>query len=266
MKKLLLLLSSLLLSFNSYGEWVGFVTDANKNIHYVNFEEITKTDGYIYYWEMTNYANPTDRLLSIATYHKADCDSFRYKDVTFNGYIQEMAQGEPETMDLTILDKDWTYPVAGSVADYSLKLACQGDTSIEDSYGEWYEVTSHVDGTAIFYMDPDSVKEEDGYISFWTLIDYTEDSSDNIRSQISRSHANCEEGKLRSESVYDYTGNMGEGDITIPDELTLSEWIKPPEGSNYAYYILFGCGINKLSDEELEAIKIEWKAEMEETS
>ena len=59
---------------------------------------------------------------------------------------------------------------------------------------------------------------------------------------------------------------MGEGDITIPDELTLSEWIKPPEGSNYAYYILFGCGINKLSDEELEAIKIEWKAEMEETS
>ena len=73
MKKIFLLLFSLILPFSSYGEWVGFVTDANKNIHYVDFDEMTKNDGYIYYWEMTNYANPTDRFLSIATYHKADC-------------------------------------------------------------------------------------------------------------------------------------------------------------------------------------------------
>ena len=263
MKKIFLLLFSLILSSSSYGEWVSFVTDANKNIHYLDFEGMTKTDGYIYYWEMTNYANPTDRFLSIATYHKADCGSYRYKDITFNGYTQEMAQGEPETMDLTILDKDWTSPVAGSVADYSLDLACRSGASIEDFYGDWYEVSTHVDGSAIFYMDPDSIKEEDGYISFWTLIDYVKDSSDNIRSQISRRHVDCDQGILRNETEYNYDENMGEGDITIPDELTLSEWIKPPEGSNFEYYILMGCGINNLSDEELEEIKIEWKAEME---
>jgi len=266
MKKIFILLFSIILSFNSYGEWVGFVTDANKNIHYLDFEEMTETDGYIYYWEMTNYANPTDRFLSIATYHKADCGSYRYKDITFNGYTQEMAQGEPETMDLTILDKDWTSPVSGSVADYSLNLACQSGASIEDFYGDWYEVSSHVDGSAIFYMDPDSIKEEDGYISFWTLIDYVKDSSENIRSQISRRHVDCDQGILRNETEYNYDENMGEGEVTIREQVKISEWIKPPSGSNYEYYILMGCGINNLSDEELEEIKIEWRAEMEENS
>ena len=265
MKKLLLLLFSLMLSFNSYGEWVGSAVDANGNIHYLDFEDMKKTDGYIYYWEMTNYANPTDRFLSIATYREADCDLHRFKDLTFNGYTQEMAEGEPETIDLTKLEEDWDYPVANTFGDISLSLVCQGDTSIEDSYGDWYEVSTHVDGSSSFYMDPDSVKERNGYISFWTLIDYLDDSSENILSQISRRHVNCEEGKLRNESVYSYDDNMGEGEVTIPDEVTISEWMTPPPGSNYDGYIQFGCGINKLSDEELEEIKIEWRAEMEET-
>ena len=264
MKKILLLLFSLMISFNSYGEWVGFVTDANKNIHYVDFEEMEKNDGYIYYWEMTNYANPTDRFLSIATYHKADCDSFRYKDVTFNGYTQEMAQGEPETMDLTILDKDWAYSVAGSVADYSLKLACQGDTSIEDSYGDWYKVSTHVDGSSSFYMDPDSIKGKDGFLSFWALIDYFSPMKDfplKIQSQVSRMEVNCEENEIRDEVIIDYDDNMGKGEIKLLNESPSADWMTPPPGSNYLFFINVACGYNKLSFEEKEELKMEWKAE-----
>jgi hypothetical protein len=261
MKKLLLLLFSLIFSFNSYGQWLWSTVDVNGNKHYLDITNIEEDEnGYFYYWEMINYTNPTDKYLSIATYRVADCDEYRTKDLTFNGYTQEMAEGEPETIDLTKLGEDWKVLDKNSYAGFNLLFICKND---DDTYGEWYEVSSHVDGTAIFYMDPDSIKDKDGYISFWTLIDYAKDSSDNIRSQISRRHANCEEGKLRNESVYSYAGNMGEGDITIPDEITLSEWIKPPEGSNFEYYILMGCGINNLSDEELEEIKIEWRAEME---
>jgi hypothetical protein len=126
MKKLLPILS-ILFSFNSFGDWVGFVMDANENVHYVDFDQMEKTDGYVYYWEMVNYTKPTDRLLSIATYHMADCDLYRYKNITFNGYTQEMGQGEPETMDLTLLNEGWINPVAGSVGDYSLALACQAE-------------------------------------------------------------------------------------------------------------------------------------------
>jgi hypothetical protein len=38
-----------------------------------------------------------------------------------------MAQGEPETMDLTVLNEGWIEPVTGSVGDYSLTLACQAE-------------------------------------------------------------------------------------------------------------------------------------------
>ena len=269
MKKIYLLLFSLILSFNSYSEWVGFVTDANKNIHYIDFEEMTKTDGYVYYWEMTNYANPTDRFLSIATYHKADCDSYRYKDLTFNGYIQEKAQGEPETMDLTVLDNDWTYPVAGSVADYSLKLACQSDANIEESYGDWYQVSSHVDGSSYFYMDPDSIMEKDDLLSFWTLIDYFSPMKDfplKIQSQVSRIEVNCEENKLRNEVIIDYDENMGKGEMKLLNESPSNDWMTPPPGSNYIFFINIACGYNKLSNEEKEELKIEWMTEMQEDS
>ena len=125
MKKIYLLLFSLILPFSSYGEWVGFVTDANKNIHYVDFDEMTKNDGYIYYWEMTNYANPTDRFLSIATYREADCDLHRFKDLTFNGYTQEMAEGVPETIDLTEFEKDWAYPIANTLGEFIFSSVCK---------------------------------------------------------------------------------------------------------------------------------------------
>ena len=132
MKKLLLLLFSLMLSFNSYGEWVGSAVDANGNIHYLDFENIKNTKGYTYYWEMINYAEPTDKYLSIATYREADCDLHRFKDLTFNGYTQEMAEGEPETIDLTKLEEDWAYPMANTLGEFIFSLVCKWDNSIDN--------------------------------------------------------------------------------------------------------------------------------------
>ena len=260
MKKIFLLLFSLILSSSTYGEWVSFVTDANKNIHYLDFEGMTKTDGYIYYWEMTNYANPTDRFLSIATYHKADCGSYRYKDLTFNGYTQEMAQGEPKTMDLTVLDKDWTSPVAGSVADYSLNLACRSGASIEGFYGDWVQVSTHVDGSSTFFIDLDSVKERDEYLYFWTLVDYVsprEDTDLKILSEVSRREVSCEEKKMRNEVIFNFGDNMGKGEMVLHIDTPDTQWMLPPPGSNFLFFINVACGYNKLSEEEKEELKME---------
>ena len=263
MKKLLVLLFSLLLSFNSYGEWAWTTVDVNGDKHYIDVNNIEEdTNGYLYYWEMINYTNPTDKHLSIATYRVADCDLYRTKDLTFNGYTQEMAEGEPETIDLTKLGEDWTYLNTNSYAGFNLQFICKNE---DDYYGDWYHVSNHVDGSTSFYMDPDSVKERDGYVYFWTLIDYGENSSENILSEISRKQVSCEEKKLRNEVIYGYDDNMGKGEITHHSESPNKDWMTPPPGSNYDAYIQFGCGINKLSDEELEEIKIEWRAEMEET-
>ena len=131
MKKLLLLLFSLMLSFNSYGEWVGSAVDANGNIHYLDFENIKNTNGYTYYWEMINYAEPTDKYLSIATYREADCDLHRFKDLTFNGYTQEMAEGVPETIDLTEFVEDWAYPIANTLGEFIFSSVCKWVNSID---------------------------------------------------------------------------------------------------------------------------------------
>ena len=76
MKQLTLLLFSLIFSFNSYAQWIWSTVDVNGDKHYLDITNIEEDEyGYLYYWEMTNYTNPTDKYLSIATYRVADCDN-----------------------------------------------------------------------------------------------------------------------------------------------------------------------------------------------
>ena len=51
MKKLLLLLFSLMLSFNAYGEWTKLVSFGNVSL-YIKLETLKERDGYIYFWLM----------------------------------------------------------------------------------------------------------------------------------------------------------------------------------------------------------------------
>jgi hypothetical protein len=59
---------------------------------------------------------------------------------------------------------------------------------------------------------------------------------------------------------------MARGDMKLLNESPSTDWMTPPQGSNYAGYIQFGCKLNTLSDEEMEEIKIEWMEEMQEDS
>ena len=52
MKKLLLLLFSLMLSFNSYGEWTLTYEWDNGDSAYVDLETIKEINGYVYWWEL----------------------------------------------------------------------------------------------------------------------------------------------------------------------------------------------------------------------
>jgi len=255
-------------------EWVEAAVDANGDIHYIDFDinyidfdNIEIANGYNYFWEMTNYSKPTDEHLSIATYFEADCGLFRVKPLIFNAYTQEMALGKPETLNLK---EEWDYPKPYTLGDTILSLICKRDNRFKDSYyGNWYEVSTHVDGSSSFYMDPDSIKEKDGNLIFWTLIDYVspmEDMPLKILSEVSRMEVSCEENKLRNEVIIHYTDNMGKGDMKLLNESPSTDWMTPPPGSNYDGYIQFSCGLSKLSDEEMEEIKIEWMAEMQEDS
>ena len=51
MKKLLLLLFSLMLSFNSYGEWTKVNEDVEDNSYFIDFRTVKKVDDYVVWWE-----------------------------------------------------------------------------------------------------------------------------------------------------------------------------------------------------------------------
>jgi len=75
---------------------------------------------------------------------------------------------------------------------------------------------------------------------------------------------NCEENKLRNEVIIHYADNMGKGEMKLLNESPSTDWMTPPPGSNYDFYIKLGCKLSKLSDEEIEEIKIEWMLEKQE--
>ena len=56
MKKLLLLFFSLMLSFNSYGEWSYIGEDYNgESKYYIDLKTLRKIDDYVYYWNLIDF-------------------------------------------------------------------------------------------------------------------------------------------------------------------------------------------------------------------
>ncbi len=60
MKKLTILLFSILISFNSYGEWTKVGEDVNGNTHYIDTDTIKDHKGSIYYWVLTDFLKPNE--------------------------------------------------------------------------------------------------------------------------------------------------------------------------------------------------------------
>ena len=92
MKKLLILLFSILISFNSYGGWTWVTDDLSGNKYYYDFEKIKKNDGYYYYWRLVDLLKP-DKYgdLSYAAYIQVDCKLSRSMSLSEFYYSLPMA-------------------------------------------------------------------------------------------------------------------------------------------------------------------------------
>ena len=124
MKKLLVLLFSILISFNSYGEWSEVSKSVNGSVTYVDFERIRKKGGFVYYWSLRNYGKLSPYGdLSSKVYIQVDCELFRYKYLSDSYYKELMGKGE-KTGGSNEPDNEWNYPPPGSVQEYVLELVC----------------------------------------------------------------------------------------------------------------------------------------------
>ncbi len=102
MKKLLILLFSILISFNSYGEWTEinyeYTQTEEGETYYVDKDTITKQDGYVYWWMLFDEPlMPFSEDMSIKAYIQGDCGVNRIKILSNISYKQPMGEGIGET-------------------------------------------------------------------------------------------------------------------------------------------------------------------------
>lgn len=96
MKKLLFLFL-LIFSSQSFAEWKA-VSIGNDRVFYVDFDNLTESDGYIFFWELVNLKEAEkfgrDYYKSYIEYKQADCKLFqvRNKGKTYI-YSQEFGRG-----------------------------------------------------------------------------------------------------------------------------------------------------------------------------
>ena len=120
MKKLLLLLFSILISFNSFAEWTRIYTD-DKNIVYMDLNTLIKHNDYIYWWTMIDFL---DNENSGKAYFQGDCSVVRSKILMMIYYSQLMGMGEDE-VERTSDNLKWNYQPPDSAVGFMLDISCK---------------------------------------------------------------------------------------------------------------------------------------------
>ena len=122
MKKLFALLFSILISFNSYGDWKWIGENIDNSQYYIDFEKTKSVDGYIYYWTLSDLLKPDkDGDFSYILYQKGDCKLFRSMSLSEFYYKQPMGEGKVTT---NTQNPKWQYPPPESMHILMLKKIC----------------------------------------------------------------------------------------------------------------------------------------------
>ena len=122
MKKLLILLFSILISFNSYGKWVFYSESVKGNSFYFDSDSVKQHNGYVYFWYLKDYLKPDmDGDMSVKVYLQGDCDVNQYLYLTYIYYNEPMGNGNSTTL---VGDTEWTYPPPDTIGASLLNDAC----------------------------------------------------------------------------------------------------------------------------------------------
>ena len=126
MKKLFLLFvfscSTFIFSNVSYAEWIKIAENSTGAEYYVDFKEIRKSNGYVYYWQLTDYIKPNSSgNLSSKIYVQGDCNIFRYAYLSATFHKKSMGKGYVKPITPKF---EWTYPSPNSTTNFVLKTVC----------------------------------------------------------------------------------------------------------------------------------------------
>jgi hypothetical protein len=224
MKEILILLSSLILSFNSYGEWVYIDTEKNSDTEvYILTDSIEIEDGYVYWTYLNNYSEPRSEynIMGLAIFRGGDCENNRY--VNIESQMFQGSMGTKEFGKRLKPEQEWTSPSSGQIDEKIFNYVCdyagltqskieEKPQSESNSINGWRKIGKNATGDT-FYVD-ENIRKNNSYIYFWLLADYDipiNSRDANFYSSINYYQADC--GMLRKkllDSNY-FLGQMGKG-------------------------------------------------------
>ena len=123
MKKLLILLFSMLISFNSYGEWTRYGENSDNDTMYIDYSKIKENNGFVYFWEMIDNLVPSSTgRMSNKAYIQSNCKTTQSKYLTYIFYNQSMGEGEGDPY--TPTETEWFYPPPESIIYGIIESVC----------------------------------------------------------------------------------------------------------------------------------------------
>ena len=123
MKKLLVLVFSILVSFNSYGGWMKISDSTDGATHYIDIDTLKKHNGYVYYWTLRDDIEPNKYGdISQKLYFQGDCGVSRLKYLSYIYYKEPMGRGDSEVDNTS---SEWIYPPPESILGILLNQVCE---------------------------------------------------------------------------------------------------------------------------------------------
>ena len=127
MKKILIsftIIFSMMFTSVSFAEWTKVGISAKGDDFYVDFDRFRKHDGFVYFWMLSNYLEPTDMgTLSSETYRQVDCNLLRYKTLSWVFHEKPMGGDIGSTNNES--EKTWQYAKPNSIIETVLNSVCK---------------------------------------------------------------------------------------------------------------------------------------------
>ena len=116
-KLLLLLLFSLMLSFNSYSEWTEIPNDI-EDTGYIDFDNLQqRSDGYVYWWSMNSSSDTSQKM-----YIQTDCETGGINPLQVDYHTKPMGGGESNSVKS---DEGWTYLAPDTGLSRFIDVVCE---------------------------------------------------------------------------------------------------------------------------------------------